>query len=154
MAVTRGRGALRGEEILTAENRAIVFRYAGEDRCEGGGLMATPPVREIDSAIPGLAPERPVIWPQRMRVTLPNGLEVVLVGIAHDPEIHTESCFFEAGMPWWPHRSPGLAEMTATVARTGTSKRTSRQIEEDLRRMGADLGTSAGQTPAPFRSPD
>ena len=35
--------------------------------------------------------------------------------------------------------------MTATVVRTGTAKRTSRQIEEDLRRLGADLGTSAGQ---------
>ena len=35
--------------------------------------------------------------------------------------------------------------MTATLVRTGTSKRTSRQIEEDLRRLGADLGTSSGQ---------
>lgn len=35
--------------------------------------------------------------------------------------------------------------MTSTVLRTGTAKRTSRQIEEDLRRLGADLGTSAGQ---------
>jgi zinc protease len=34
--------------------------------------------------------------------------------------------------------------MTATVARTGTTKRASRQIEEDLRRIGADLATSAG----------
>jgi zinc protease len=35
--------------------------------------------------------------------------------------------------------------MTATVVRTGTAKRASRQIEEDLRRIGADLSTSAGQ---------
>jgi zinc protease len=34
--------------------------------------------------------------------------------------------------------------MTATVARTGTTKRASRQIEEDLRRIGADLASSAG----------
>ena len=34
--------------------------------------------------------------------------------------------------------------MTATVARTGTTARTSRQIEEDLRRMGADLSSGAG----------
>ena len=43
------------------------------------------------------------------------------------------------------HRAPGLAEMTATVLRTGTTKRSSRQIEEDLRRLGADLGASSGQ---------
>ena len=35
--------------------------------------------------------------------------------------------------------------MTATVVRTGTAKRASRQIEEDLRRIGADLSSSAGQ---------
>ena len=34
--------------------------------------------------------------------------------------------------------------MTATVVRTGTTKRASRQIEEDLRRLGADLSSSAG----------
>ena len=34
--------------------------------------------------------------------------------------------------------------MTATVVRTGTTSRPSRQIEEDLRRMGAGLGTHAG----------
>jgi zinc protease len=34
--------------------------------------------------------------------------------------------------------------MTAAVVRTGTTKRASRQIEEDLRRIGADLATSAG----------
>src|SRR4029077_701062 len=42
------------------------------------------------------------------------------------------------------HRGPGLAEMTATVVRTGTVKRPSRQIEEDLRRLGADLSSHAG----------
>jgi predicted Zn-dependent peptidase len=41
-------------------------------------------------------------------------------------------------------QAPGLADMTATVARTGTTKRTSRKIEEDLRRMGADLSSGAG----------
>src|SRR6266480_2217817 len=34
--------------------------------------------------------------------------------------------------------------MTATVVRTGTKKRASRQIEEDLRRIGADLSSGAG----------
>jgi zinc protease len=34
--------------------------------------------------------------------------------------------------------------MTATMVRTGTTARTSRQIEEDLRRMGSDLSSGAG----------
>jgi zinc protease len=41
-------------------------------------------------------------------------------------------------------KAPGLADMTATVARTGTTRRTSREIEEDLRRMGSDLSSGAG----------
>ena len=43
--------------------------------------------------------------------------------------------------------------MTATVVRTGTAKRASRQIEEDLRRIGADLARAPDRTPARFRLP-
>jgi len=35
--------------------------------------------------------------------------------------------------------------MTATMVRTGTAKSTSREIEERLRGLGADLSVSAGQ---------
>ena len=41
-------------------------------------------------------------------------------------------------------KAPGLADMTATMVRTGTTKRTSREIEEGLRRMGSDLSSGAG----------
>src|SRR5260370_4077181 len=34
--------------------------------------------------------------------------------------------------------------MPATVVRTGTTKLASRQLEEDLRRIGADLSSNAG----------
>ncbi len=92
---------------------------------------------------PGLAPERPVEWPKRTVRTLANGLEVVLAEL-HTFPILGMQLFFRSGNAAANLRSPGLAEMTATVVRTGTSSRSSRQIEEDLRRMGADLGTSAG----------
>ena len=57
---------------------------------------------------------------------------------------HSE-LFFRSGNAAVSHRAPGLADMTATMVRTGTAKRPSRQIEEDLRRLGADLSSSAGQ---------
>jgi zinc protease len=60
------------------------------------------------------------------------------------PKFHGE-LFFRSGEALISDRSIGLAEMTSTVLRTGTARRTSRQIEEDLRRLGADLGASAGQ---------
>jgi predicted Zn-dependent peptidase len=75
---------------------------------------------------------------------LSNGLEIVLAEAHSIPKFHGE-LFFRSGEALVSDRSVGLAEMTSAVLRTGTESRTSRQIEEDLRRLGADLGTSAGQ---------
>ncbi len=95
-------------------------------------------------AAPALTPERPVTWPKRTSARLSNGLQVVLAEAHSIPKFHGE-LFFRAGESLVSDHSVGLAEMTSTVLRTGTAKRTSRQIEEDLRRLGADLGASAGQ---------
>jgi zinc protease len=56
----------------------------------------------------------------------------------------TGQLFFRSGNAVSARIVPGLADMTATVLRTGTTKRSSRRIEEDLRRMGADLSAGAG----------
>jgi zinc protease len=105
--------------------------------------MASTPRSENPTAIPALSPERPVVWPPRARTTLSNGLEVVLVESHNIPKF-TGQLFFRSGNAVTAATAPGLADMTATMARTGTSARTSRQIEEDLRRMGADLSSGAG----------
>jgi zinc protease len=99
---------------------------------------------EVSVAVPALAPERPVSWPKRTRARLPNGLQVVLAEAHAIPKFHGE-LFFRAGEAQVSDHSVGLAELTAAVLRTGTTKRSSRQIEEDLRRLGADLGATAGQ---------
>jgi zinc protease len=104
--------------------------------------MATRAV-EVNHAVPALSPERPVTWPNRKRARLSNGLEMILVESHTIPKLHGE-LFFRSGNAAAIDRGPGLAEMTATVVRTGTAKRASRQIEEDLRRIGADLSSSAG----------
>jgi zinc protease len=105
--------------------------------------MSSAPRSEPHAAIPALSPERPVIWPPRARTTLSNGLEVVLVE-SHTIPKFTGELFFRSGNALTAASAPGLADMTATVMRTGTTSRTSRQIEEDLRRMGADLSSGAG----------
>ncbi len=98
---------------------------------------------EVAMGVPALAPERSVTWPKRTRARLSNGLEVILAEAHSIPKFHGE-LFFRSGNAAVADRSPGLAEMTATVVRTGTTKRASRQIEEDLRRIGADLSSGAG----------
>src|ERR1700740_1834643 len=105
--------------------------------------MATRPAAEIPTAVPPLSAERQVTWPKRTRARLANGLEVILAESHAIPKFHGE-LFLRSGNAAAISRGPGLAEMPATVVRTGTAKRPSRQIEEDLRRMGADLSTSAG----------
>jgi len=92
---------------------------------------------------PALAPERPLAWPKRTAITLANGLEVVLAESRTFPKISAQ-LYFRSGNAVVAHSAPGLAEMTATVVRTGTTSRSNRQIEEDLRRMGAGLGSSSG----------
>jgi zinc protease len=105
--------------------------------------MATPAVPEPSPLVPVLGPEHAVIWPARTRRTLANGLEVVLAE-SHTIPKFTGELYFRSGNADTALTAPGLAEITATVLRTATASRSSRQIEEDLRRMGADLGTHAG----------
>jgi zinc protease len=105
--------------------------------------MASVPRSETPSTIPALTAARPVIWPARVHKTLSNGLEIVLVE-SHTIPKFTGELFFRSGNAVVAAQAPGLADMTATVARTGTTRRTSREIEEDLRRMGADLSSGAG----------
>ena len=104
--------------------------------------MATRTV-EVAMRVPGLSAERTVTWPKLTKARLSNGLDVVLAEAHSVPKFHGE-LFFRSGNAAVADRAPGLAEITATVVRTGTSKRASRQIEEDLRRVGADLSSSAG----------
>jgi zinc protease len=92
---------------------------------------------------PALGPESAVVWPKRTVATLSNGLQVVLVESRNFPRISAQ-LYFRSGNALVSHTAPGLAEITATVVRSGTASRPSRRIEEDLRRMGAGLGTSSG----------
>jgi zinc protease len=98
---------------------------------------------EIAKGVPALSEERQIAWPKRTRARLTNGLELVLAESRAVPKFHGE-LLFRSGNAAVAERTPGLAELTATVVRTGTAKRVSRRIEEDLRRIGADLSSSAG----------
>src|SRR6266403_782427 len=137
-----GRNSGCSEEIFAKRKARHRFPHARERGREGGGVMATRTV-EVATGVPGLSAERAVTWPKRPKARLSNGLEVVLAEAHSIPKFHGE-LFFRSGNAAVAVRAPGLAEMTATGVRTGTAKHASRQIEEDLRRIGADLSSSAG----------
>ena len=73
------------------------------------------------TAVPGLAPEREVRWPERSSSRLANGLAVILVESHSIPKFHGE-LFFRSGDAAAACRGVALAEMTATMVRTGTTK--------------------------------
>jgi zinc protease len=98
---------------------------------------------EIATGAPALSAERQVTWPRRSKTRLSNGLDVVLAEAHSIPKFHGE-LLFRSGNASASARAPGLAEITASVLRTGTARRASRQIEEDLRRIGADFSSAAG----------
>src|SRR5579863_3916945 len=105
--------------------------------------MATQAQRPA-STVPELAPEREVRWPKRTKAKLANGLEVILLESHTIPKFHGE-LYFRSGDAASARRGTSLAEMAATMVRTGTSRHSSREIEELLRGLGADLSVSAGQ---------
>jgi predicted Zn-dependent peptidase len=104
--------------------------------------MAAPETMANLSPVPALAPERPVVWPQRTVRTLANGLQVVLAELHTIPKFDAQLIFRSGNAA--ASAQPGIAELTSSVVRTGTARRSQRQIDEDLRRMGADLGCGAG----------
>ena len=106
-------------------------------------MSTTAATSAVPATPPALAPERRVTWPRRMVRTLANGMQVVLTEEHTFPKISAQ-LLFRSGNASVAHTTPGLGDLTATVVRTGTAARTSRRIEEDLRRMGADLATTAG----------
>lgn len=95
------------------------------------------------AGVPALGPERPVVWPPRTVRRLASGLQVVLAEAHSVPKLTIE-LIVRSGNAVTAFSAPGLAEMVAATVRTGTARRPRRQIEEDLRRMGGDLSTSAG----------
>ena len=109
-------------------------------------------VPEFSAAVPALTAERPVTWPKRTRARLANGLEVVLAEAHSIPKFHGE-LYFRAGNALVSDRSTGLAEMTATLVRTGTSKRASPRSKKTSAVSAPISAAVLGRTPAPSASP-
>lgn len=105
--------------------------------------MATQAQR-TPSVVPELAAERELRWPKQTKAKLANGLEIILLESHTIPKFHGE-LYVRSGNAAVASRGTALAEMAATMVRTGTAKHSSREIEENLRGLGADLSVSAGQ---------
>jgi len=91
---------------------------------------------------PPLAP-RSLNLPEPFETTLSNGLQLTFIEDKRLPLI----CFrlaFRAGDANDPPQLPGLSDMLSHLLTEGTDTRTSRQIAEEIERVGATL--SVGST--------
>lgn len=97
-------------------------------------------------APPPLAP-KPLNIPKPFETTLPNGLQVVVV---EDPRLPLVSyrLAFRAGDANDPADTPGLMDMLTGMLTEGTQTRTSKQIADEVARIGATLtaGSNADYT--------
>jgi predicted Zn-dependent peptidase len=81
--------------------------------------------------------------PQPVEAKLANGVTVLILEDHRLPIVLAELHLRGAGALFEPGTSPGLASATAQMLREGTDKRTSRQIAEDLDRLGASIGAGS-----------
>jgi zinc protease len=82
--------------------------------------------------------------PKPYETTLDNGLTVMILEDHRFPTVSVQLNISGAGGLLGPADLPGLANITAQMLREGTTTRTSKQIAEDVDRLGATLGASSG----------
>jgi zinc protease len=88
-----------------------------------------------------LAP-RPISLPSPQETTLSNGLSVVVVEDSRLPLVSFRLAF-RFGDAYDPVKLPGLSDMLAGLLTEGTASRTSREIAEEVARMGGTLTAGA-----------
>ena len=105
--------------------------------------MAAELTAPISPLTPPLSQERPVVWPKRAAATLACGIPVHLVARHTIPKFSVQF-FVRSGKAVAAGSDPAVAELTSALLRTGTATRTENGVDDELRRIGAELGSGAG----------
>ena len=82
--------------------------------------------------------------PKPVEATLDNGLTVMILEDHRFPVVNMNLQMSGAGPIFDPADKPGLANLTAQMLREGTKTRNSRQIAEEVDKLGATLGANSG----------
>src|SRR5260370_29998495 len=86
---------------------------------------------------------RPLNLPEPFKTTLANGLQVVIVEDRRLPLVSFRLAF-PSGDANDPPSLPGLSDMMSHLLTEGTATRTSRQLAEEVERIGATLNVGSG----------
>ena len=82
--------------------------------------------------------------PKPVEATLDNGLTVLVLEDQRFPLVNVTLQISGAGPILEPAERPGLANITAQMLREGTKSRTSRQLAEEIERLGTTVNASSG----------
>lgn len=96
----------------------------------------------IRTQAPAPLPSRPIAIPTRRETVLPNGLKLVVVEDSRLPLISYRLAF-PVGGAFDPPELPGLTDLLAGLLPEGTVSKTSREIADEVARMGASLSAGA-----------
>ncbi len=100
------------------------------------------PQQEFLKQPPPPLPARPIELPTPVETTLPNGLVVVVVEDSRLPLVSYRLAF-RTGDAHDPPELPGLMDMLTGLLTEGTESRTSREIADEVARLGATLQAGA-----------
>lgn len=94
------------------------------------------------SQAPAPLPPRPITIPAAHETVLPNGLTIVVVEDSRLPLVSYRLAF-RVGGAFDPPDLPGLTDLLAGLLPEGTESRTSREIADEVARMGASISAGA-----------
>ena len=94
------------------------------------------------SQAPAPLPPRPISIPTRHETTLANGLTLVVVEDTRLPLVSYRLAF-RIGGAFDPPELPGLIDLLAGLMPEGTESKTSKEIADEVARMGASLSAGA-----------
>ena len=99
---------------------------------------------------PTPGPTRPYSFPAFERLTLPNGLRLVVAPVAKLPVV-TAMALVDAGAATDPMGQEGVAQLTARLLAEGTTTSDGAQLAERFERLGTALDTGADWDGATIR---
>ena len=94
------------------------------------------------SQAPAPLPSRPIVIPAPRETVLANGLTIVVVEDHRLPLVNYRLAF-RVGSAFDPPQVPGLTDLLAGLLPEGTQAKTSREIADEVARMGANLSAGA-----------
>lgn len=104
--------------------------------------LAASEEKPLPKDLPPYGQDKPLPVPQIVQSTLANGLTVWVVPRPGLPKV-TAVLAVRGGLAVDPAGKEGISEVLAAALKSGTARRSARQIAEELQAVGGEIGTNA-----------